>query len=226
MRDGRRVVSVGSDRRLKLWDAETGREVLGMPTVYTLGCVAVHPGRPRLAFGDSAGIVSVVDLHEMAGAEGAGPAAPEPARSAIPQDRAHPTTREDGQVTSETPAPAPQPRHDKPVADAVPPKGADRDEIESAPQTPEWSHGRGMTVVVVVIAAACAAGGYFLTTVSAWLWLVAVPLFLVSLLLLLDALVMRFIECPYCSETTSVIRSRSGTHRCSSCKREFTLPLT
>jgi hypothetical protein len=41
--------------------------------LYGVECAAVHPPRPRLAFGDAAGIVSVVDLHgmEWGGAEGA-----------------------------------------------------------------------------------------------------------------------------------------------------------
>ena len=36
-----------------------------MPTLYVVHCVAAHPACPRLAFGDAAGIVSVVDVHGL-----------------------------------------------------------------------------------------------------------------------------------------------------------------
>ena len=51
---------------------ETGREVAGDPTPYTLHCVAVDPAGSRVAFGDSAGIVSVVDVHGLEGCGGEG----------------------------------------------------------------------------------------------------------------------------------------------------------
>ena len=53
--DGKTIVSTSDDRTLSLWDAETGREVYGMPALYALGCVAVDPTRARLAFGDGGG---------------------------------------------------------------------------------------------------------------------------------------------------------------------------
>ena len=70
--DGRRIVLTGGwgDNALKLWCAETVREIARMPTPYSLHCVAVHPVRPRLAYGDSAGIVSIVDLHDSVAEEG------------------------------------------------------------------------------------------------------------------------------------------------------------
>ena len=73
--DGRRIISASSDQTLKLWDVEAGSEFASLPTPYSLPCVAVHPARPWLAFGDSGGVLSVVDLHglEWGGAEGAAP---------------------------------------------------------------------------------------------------------------------------------------------------------
>ena len=71
--DGRRLVSGSFDGALKLWDAETGHEIAGIPTPYSLHCVAVHPTRLLLAFGDDAWIVSLVDIRglEWGGTEGA-----------------------------------------------------------------------------------------------------------------------------------------------------------
>lgn len=83
--DGRRLVS-GGGRSLRLWDPDSMCEVYRLPTLYGVECVAVHPTRPRLAFGDGAGIVSVVDLHGTGwgGAEGA---ALSPVRAATPSGR-------------------------------------------------------------------------------------------------------------------------------------------
>ena len=73
--DGRRLVSASRDRTLKLWDAETGKEIASIPTPYPLRSVAVYPARHRLAFGNDAGLVSLVDLHglEWGGCAGVAP---------------------------------------------------------------------------------------------------------------------------------------------------------
>jgi WD40 repeat protein len=84
--DGQRIVSASEDRALKLWGTDTAFELFGMPTLYSVQCVAVHPAFPRLVFGDSGGIVSPVDMHGLGwgGAEGA---ALRPIRATTPPDR-------------------------------------------------------------------------------------------------------------------------------------------
>ena len=85
---------------------------------------------------------------------------------------------------------------------------------------------RRAAFLYLFLAVVFAAAGYLLTTVSAWLWLVAVPLFwmsLGSLIRALTALIAHDVTCPYCSQQTPVMR-RLGTKTCGSCKREFTLP--
>ena len=78
-----------------------------------------------------------------------------------------------------------------------------------------------LTVVLLCIAAACAGGGYLLTTLSGWLWLAAVPLFGISLVVIMYALLTRFVTCPHCFERV-IVMSRSGIHICVSCERRFT----
>jgi hypothetical protein len=78
-----------------------------------------------------------------------------------------------------------------------------------------------LTVGLLCIAAACTAGGYLLTTLSGWLWLVAVPLFGVSVVVVVYGLLVRFVTCPHCFGRVMVM-SRSGTHICVSCERRFT----
>src|SRR5665648_622449 len=63
--DGRGIVSGHGDLTLRLWDADTASEVSHMPTLYAVPCVAAHPACPRLAFGDAAGTVSVVDVRGL-----------------------------------------------------------------------------------------------------------------------------------------------------------------
>lgn len=116
----------------------------------------------------------------------------------------------------------------EPVAETSPRADVDldRDETGHSPLTVVLpAHRPAVTVISLCVALACGAGGYLLTTVSGWLWLVAVPLFLASISLLLNALVTRIVTCPYCSQSMSV-RSRAGTKVCNSCNREFTLRLT
>ena len=60
--DGRRIVSVGQDRTLKLWDGDTGREVLTLPvpTGAALG-IAFSPDGNRLYAASANGTVRVWD---------------------------------------------------------------------------------------------------------------------------------------------------------------------
>jgi WD40 repeat protein len=66
-RDGRRVVSASWDKTLRLWDAATGRQIGTLPTPYSVLSIAMHPDRTRLAFGNSGGIVALVDIHDAGG---------------------------------------------------------------------------------------------------------------------------------------------------------------
>ena len=75
--DGRHLVSASDDKTLKLWSPDTKCEVFSMPMLYSLRCVAVHPSHPRLAVGDEAGILSVIDMHGLErGDAGAAPLQP------------------------------------------------------------------------------------------------------------------------------------------------------
>ncbi|GEM_PF-2298102 len=81
-------------------------------------------------------------------------------------------------------------------------------------------------VAIVCVLPACAAGSYWLTTVSAWFWLVAAPLILIlGIAFCVNLFLLRVVTCPHCSQLTTVI-GRVDTHRCNSCKRQFTLPPT
>jgi hypothetical protein len=67
-----------------------------------------------------------------------------------------------------------------------------------------------------------AIGGYLLTTLASWMWIVAVPLFLLAGLLLVAAGLLLQATCPRCARPTTVI-GRSGTQRCDACGGDFTL---
>jgi WD40 repeat protein len=71
--DGERIVCANDDNTLNLLDARTGGQIASIATPLSLHCVAVHPARSRLAFGDTGGIVSLVDVRgvEWGGAEAA-----------------------------------------------------------------------------------------------------------------------------------------------------------
>ncbi len=85
---------------------------------------------------------------------------------------------------------------------------------------------RGFTVrntLLLCVLIAGAAGACWLTTISAWWWLVAAPLvWIAALALLLNAFEFRSARCPHCSHVS--IASGPGTHTCTSCKGEFDLP--
>ncbi len=91
--DARFIISGSWDQTLKVWDSDTTREVLGMPMAYPLLCVAVHANRPRLAFGDDAGIVSLVEVHGLEWAGGVEGAAGEVSRTVTPPDPTHAAER-------------------------------------------------------------------------------------------------------------------------------------
>jgi WD40 repeat protein/tetratricopeptide (TPR) repeat protein len=59
--DARYVVSTSWDRTLRVWDAATGLEVMRLDLPSRLHGCAAHPWRTRVAFGDHAGRVQVVE---------------------------------------------------------------------------------------------------------------------------------------------------------------------
>jgi hypothetical protein len=120
--------------------------------------------------------------------------------------------------------PAPKPRSQDGGAaaeDAPRPIAGDAVTKFTLPAPDKPARKPALTVVLLCIATVCAVGGYLLTTLPGWLWLVAVPLFAVSVALVVYALLMRFVTCPHCSERV-IVMSRSGTHICVSCERRFT----
>ena len=78
------------------------------------------------------------------------------------------------------------------------------------------------TIVFLCATDVIAIGGYLLTTLSAWLWFAAVPLFLVAGFLLITAAILLFASCPLCGRPTTVI-ARVGAQRCDACGGDFTL---
>ena len=62
--------------------------------------------------------------------------------------------------------------------------------------------------------------GYFLTQLSPWLWLAALPLFTIGVYILWLIISARHFPCPYCHYTNYVFRIR-GKERCKNCKEKF-----
>ena len=96
--------------------------------------------------------------------------------------------------------------------EVVPPPLVTPDPVRSL----RWTIGLSCTVSGVAI------GGYLLTTLSAWLWFAAVPLFLLAVVLLVAAALLLHTSCPLCGRPTTVL-GRTGAQRCSACGGQFTL---
>jgi hypothetical protein len=94
--------------------------------------------------------------------------------------------------------------------------------VEQAPAVPVPVRRLRWTIGLTVAVCACAIGGYLLTTLSAWLWFAAVPLFLLAVVLLLAAALLLHALCPLCGRLTTVV-GHTGAQRCDSCRGQFTL---
>jgi WD40 repeat protein len=66
-RDGRRLVSVGYDRRIVVWDPETGRPVTQRTAAHTepIQALAVHPGDRLLATGSWDGTIGLWHIDDL-----------------------------------------------------------------------------------------------------------------------------------------------------------------
>ena len=96
------------------------------------------------------------------------------------------------------------------------------DVVEPPPAIPAPVRHLRWTIGMSWLACSCAMGGYLLTTLSGWLWLAAVPLFLLAALLLVAAALVLYTPCPLCGRLTTVA-GRTGTQRCDACSGAFSL---
>ncbi len=232
--DGETIVSGSDDKTLKLWEARSGacRATLEGHTREVVGCAFSPDGESIV----SAGKNETLRLWDArAGAERYA----FPAETAVRGcelsplgDRVCLGDRGGTVYILElcgalTAAPAPQPEDPARLPHAAPQRVAASGATNRVrPTRPAPLRTRRAAFLYLFLAITFAAAGYLLTTVSAWPWLVAVPLFwmsLGSLIRALTALIVHDVTCPYCSQQTPVMR-RPGTKTCGSCKREFTLP--
>ena len=102
-------------------------------------------------------------------------------------------------------------------------------DLEPLPDVPEPSPTapdpvRRLRLTTGLAGAACgvAIGGYLLTTLTAWLWFAAGPLFVVAGFLLVAAALVLYTTCPLCGLPTTVL-GRTGAQRCSVCGETFRL---
>jgi hypothetical protein len=94
--------------------------------------------------------------------------------------------------------------------------------VEPPPARPVPVRRLRWTIGLASAACVCAIGGYLLTTLSAWFWFAAVPLFLVAAILLAAAAYVLHASCPLCGRVTTVI-GRTGVQHCDACRGQFTL---
>ncbi len=69
-------------------------------------------------------------------------------------------------------------------------------------------------------AAGITASAYLLTTLTAWLWIAAVPLYLLAFILVVAAGFMLHTTCPSCGRYTTVM-GRTGSQKCDLCGSSF-----
>jgi WD40 repeat protein len=214
--DGEMIVSAGWDGSLKFWDAGSGAEILSYTAAGGLNTCAFSPLGDRVCCGGAGGTVYILELAGDLTAARSGARKPEPVVGAFGEQARG--------GMGEAPTPASSPRDHEAAADTNPQQAADSPEVRPAPRAPAANVRRpGLTAVLLCIAAsACGVGGYLLTTLSGWLWLIAVPLFLIALLLLVSALFARSVTCPHCFRRTTVIFARTGDRTCTSCQRKLT----
>ena len=90
------------------------------------------------------------------------------------------------------------------------------------PSTPDPVRSLRWTIGLSCAGGAIAIGGYLLTTLSAWLWIAAVPLLAVAGILVVAAALLLHTTCPLCGRPTTIV-GRTGAQRCDSCHQSFTL---
>ena len=96
------------------------------------------------------------------------------------------------------------------------------EDVEPPTVTPAPVRRFRWTIGFLCAADGIAIGGYLLTTLAAWLWLAAVPLFLLAGFLLVAAGILLYTTCPLCGRPTTVV-GRTRAQKCDACSRGFAL---
>jgi WD40 repeat protein len=67
--DGKRLATAGGDLTAKLWDADTGKELVNLPHLSFVAAVAFSPDGTRLATAEGDGTIQihVLDLEQLLG---------------------------------------------------------------------------------------------------------------------------------------------------------------